>query len=183
MKTSIVLACGVLLATGAALAQTRNNDNAASQTTNARSQANATTPHRATVAGVVTSVDQNGRQLAVVVPAGAEVDVARMGKSVLVERGVNLIALEAPINNSAQIFIDGKQSSISNLKEGDVVRAAFDPNQQQFLSVSAVTPDEMRNDFNKARTDLHMSNGASQEHGGNASHQHSGNAPTSGKNQ
>jgi hypothetical protein len=175
MKTSVVLACGVLLAAGAALAQTRNNDNATSQTTSSRTQANATSHRRATVVGVVTSVDQNGRELAVVMPAGAEVDVARMGKSVLVERGVNLIALEAPINNSAQIWIDGKQSSISNLKEGDVVRAAFDPNQQQFLSVSAVTPNEMRNDFNKARTDLRMSS--------RGSHEQSGNASTSGKNQ
>jgi hypothetical protein len=176
MKTSLVLACGVLLAAGAALAQTQNNSNAtqnnsnaSSQQTNAHSAANTTSQGRATVAGVVTSVDKNGRELALVVPAGAEVDVARIGKSVLVERGVNLIAVEAPISNSAQIWIDGKQSSLSNLKEGDVVRAAFDPNQQQFLSVSAVTPDEMHNDFNKARTDLHMGSGASHDHSSNAS--------------
>jgi hypothetical protein len=63
-------------------------------------------------------------------------------------------------NSSAQVWIDGEQSSLSNLKEGDVARAAFDPSQQQFLNVSAVTPDEMRNDFNKARSDLRMARGS-----------------------
>jgi hypothetical protein len=178
MRTALALTCGVLLAAGGAMAQNQNDNSSQtsqSQKTPLRQNDHATAARHAQrpgaepmVAGVVTSVDPNGHELTLVAPAGAEVDVSRVGQTVFVERGVNLVAVKAPVGNSAQVSVDGQPSSLTNLKEGDVVRAAFDPNQQQFIDVRAVTPQEMRNDMSKARSDLRMSSSGS--HAKSSSH-------------
>jgi Cu/Ag efflux protein CusF len=143
MKTAFILACGALLfATGAAAENQQSSSN-----------------HPA-VAGVVTKIDSGKKQLTLVAPTGAEVEVERMGKSLFVEKGVNLVSIQAPIASSAQVFIDGKQSSFSNLKEGDVVRASFDPNQQAFLNVAAVTPKEIDENLPQAKKDLQAASSA-----------------------
>jgi hypothetical protein len=162
MRTALVLACGALLAAGPAAAQTqRNNSTTSKQGQNSATSSSQTSQRSRTepiVAGVVTSVDPSGHELTLVAPAGGEVDVARVGQSVFLERGVNLLSVQAPVEKSAQVWIDGRKSSLSDLKEGDLVRAAFDANQQQILNVRAVTPQEMRNDLNKARSDLRATN-------------------------
>jgi len=167
MKTAFVLLCGLLLAAGPAAAETQGN-NQQTQGNQGKhgndqsmSSTGSATQHPA-IAGVVTKVDANGHQLTLVTPAGAEVDVTRIGKSVLVERDVNLVSVQAPVQSSAKVFIDGKQSSLSNLKEGDVVRAAFDPNQQAFVNVAAVTPKEVDSNLDRAHSDLHPASSGSQ---------------------
>src|SRR5919108_4501402 len=101
MRTALVLACGALLAAGPAAAQTqRNNSTTSKQGQNSATSSSQTSQRSRTepiVAGVVTSVDPSGHELTLVAPAGGEVDVARVGQSVFLERGVNLLSVQAPV--------------------------------------------------------------------------------------
>ena len=104
--------------------------------------------------GVLTNIDGGKRMLTVVAPAGNEVDITNIGKTVFVDRDVNLVSVQAPIAANAQIWRDGQQVKISSLKEGDVVRTSFDPAKATFDGVAAVSSKQIDRDVGQAQTQL-----------------------------
>lgn len=106
------------------------------------------------VTGVVTKLDAGKRMLTVVAPSGTEIDITNLGKTVFVDRGVDLVSVQAPVEKDVQVWRDGKQASFSSLKEGDVVRASFDPAKARFSSVSAVSQNQIDKDASEAQAQL-----------------------------
>ena len=104
--------------------------------------------------GVLTRIDTGKRMLTVVAPAGTEVDVTNIGKTVFVDHDVNLVSVQAPIAGNAQIWRDGQQVKLSSLKEGDVVRTSFDPAKASFEGVAAVSSKQIDQDVSQAQTQL-----------------------------
>jgi len=106
------------------------------------------------VAGVVTKVDKMGHKVSIVAPTGKSTELQQLGQNILVESDVSFQALNGPVAKNTKILRDGKQASFNDLKEGDVVRAAYDPSTQTFSNIRAVSQIEVDSNPNQASVDL-----------------------------
>ncbi len=106
------------------------------------------------ITGVLTSIDGSKHALTLVTPAGQEVDVTRIGKTVYVDRGVDLVSVQAKVAQNAKVTVDGNNANFSALKEGDVVRANFDPASASFISLNAVSAKQINQDVSQAQAQL-----------------------------
>lgn len=104
------------------------------------------------VAGVVTSVDNN--KLSILAPSTAESEITKIGNSVIVEKNQSFQAVTGPLAPQAQIMRDGKKANLNDIKEGDVVHAAYDEANKNFSDIRAVSNHEFINDQQQAKTDL-----------------------------
>jgi hypothetical protein len=112
------------------------------------------------ITGLVTGVNAVSGQLSVVAPTSRAVDISMSGQNILIDRDVNYTAVNGPVARNTTIIVNGKKGSLTDLKEGDIVRAAFDPATQTFSDLRAVTSTEVRSNPGQAATDLKSAPGA-----------------------
>jgi len=119
---------------------------AADTSMNQKAQPGQATQARYPIAGIVTSVDKMGHKVSIVTPTGKATEVQQLGQNILIENG--------PVALDTRILRDGKNATFNDLKEGDVVRAAYDPTTQTFSNIRAVSSSEVKNNPNQASLDL-----------------------------
>jgi hypothetical protein len=107
-----------------------------------------------TIAGVVTSVDPHSSTLSIVAPMGSETEVRQVGQNLLIEKGVNYLAVNGPVATNTKVTVDGRRASLNDVKEGDVVRASFDSKTQTFSNINAVSTSEVKGNPRQAAKDL-----------------------------
>ena len=127
---------------------------AADTSMNQKAQPGQATQARYPIAGIVTSVDKMGHKVSIVTPTGKATEVQQLGQNILIESDVNFQALNGPVALDTRILRDGKNATFNDLKEGDVVRAAYDPTTQTFSNIRAVSSSEVKNNPNQASLDL-----------------------------
>jgi Cu/Ag efflux protein CusF len=155
MMVGCVASVALLAGTAAFASADKQADQTSAQASQTSAQANQTSANRTqAVTGVVTRIDTGKGMLTVVAPSGNEVDITTIGKTVFVDRGVDLVSVQAPIGHGVQIWRDGKQASLSSLKEGDVVRTNFDPAGKSFSMVNAVSSRQIDEDVSQAQSQL-----------------------------
>jgi hypothetical protein len=104
------------------------------------------------IAGVVTGVKND--KLSIMAPSSTESKISSVGNTLTVEKGMSFQTVTGSLGNQAQILRDGKKASLSDIKQGDVVHAAYDPATSSFSNIRVVSSQEFENDQQQSKTDL-----------------------------
>lgn len=101
------------------------------------------------IAGVVTQRDSAG-MLTVVAPLGATTEVVEVGQNAyVVDDRERLMAVEGRLGQGATITKDGKTARVTEIKEGDFVRATWNAQNQTFTKLEATSAKELRKESRK----------------------------------
>lgn len=100
------------------------------------------------VAGVVTDV--KGNMITVVTPLESEAEVEQIGEGAyLIDRQTQLVAFSGQIGKNTQVMLDGKTAKASDIKEGDVIRTSWDPQQESFGSLEVTSKKKIGEELKK----------------------------------
>jgi ABC-type sulfate transport system substrate-binding protein len=146
------LFAGLIVALSPVVALAASQDSASSNAASEASSTLKTPKDQLPIAGVVTSV--KGDHLSIMAPSSAESKITQVGNTLTVEKGVNFQTIHGGLGPQARILRDGKKASLTDIKEGDVVHAAYDPNSKSFSDIRAVSSDEFESDQAQAKHDL-----------------------------
>lgn len=147
MKTATLLAFYGLLALSVPVAR--------GQTGASPGQSEASSEHNPLgVTGVVTHLDRDNKALILVAPTSELTEVAKLGRTVYIDKDTHLIAIRARVDEAAPILRDGKPAHLGDIKVGDFLRTTYDPNRPVFEGIIAVSRQQIGKDADKAQKEL-----------------------------